>query len=74
MQAGRLTRIDEPTLIAEFQAAHADLRDRIAASETASQPLLEGLGRIYRRSLSESIPQDVTRGVIEAPAASGAAS
>ena len=74
MQAGRLTRIDEPALIAEFQAAHADLRDRIAASETASQPLLEGLGRIYRRSLSESIPQDVTRGVIEAPAASGAAS
>jgi guanine deaminase len=74
MQAGKLTRIDEPALIAEFQAAHADLRDRIAASEAASQPLLEGLGRIYRRSLSESIPQDVTRGVIEAPAASGAAS
>ncbi len=65
MQNGQSTRVDELKLIAEFQAAHANLRERIEASEAASAPLLEGLGRIYQRALAVPIPSDVTRGVIE---------
>ena len=73
MQGGALTRVNEAGLISEFQAAHARLADKIAASEAASQPLLDGLGRIYERSLSVPIPEDVTRGVIDLPAAAGRA-
>ena len=69
MRGGKFTRVDEDALIAQFQAAHADLLDSIAASEAASQPLLAGLGRIYRRSLSVDIPEDVTRGVVDVLAA-----
>lgn len=69
MRGGKFTRVDEDALIAQFQAAHADLLDSIAASEAASQPLLAGLGRVYRRSLSVDIPEDVTRGVVDVLAA-----
>ena len=64
MRGGRLTRIDERALIAEFRDVHAEMLDRIEASERASLPLLEGLRRIYARCLEESIPGDVTRGMI----------
>lgn len=74
MQNGQSTRIDELKLIAEFQAAHARLHDRIEASEAASAPLLEGLGRIYQRALSVPIPSDVTRGVVEDYRMSGVSS
>jgi len=50
------------------------LRDRIEASEAASAPLLEGLGRIYQRSLAVPIPSDVSRAVIESYPISGAPS
>jgi hypothetical protein len=73
MHDGRLTKVDELKLIGEFQAAHAGLLDRIQASEAASAPLLEGLGRIYARSLSVPIASDVTRGVIESYQTSGPA-
>ena len=74
MQSGRLTAVDEALLISEFQAAHAQLRDHIEASEVASRPLLEGLGRVYRKSLTVGIPQDVTRGVIDMPTVAACAS
>jgi len=74
MQSGRLTAVDEASLISEFQAAHAQLRDHIEASEVASRPLLEGLGRVYRKSLTVGIPQDVTRGVIDMPPVAACAS
>lgn len=64
MHQGRLTKVDEKSLIAKFQAVHASLLDRIQASEVASQPLLDGLGRIYERCLSVPIASDVTRGVV----------
>ncbi|WP_341911044.1 amidohydrolase family protein [Ferrovibrio terrae] len=67
MQGGKLTRIDEDGLIGEFQAAHAALLERIQASEAASGPVLEGLGRIYQRSLAVPIAADTTRGVIDLP-------
>jgi 5-methylthioadenosine/S-adenosylhomocysteine deaminase len=71
MRGGRLTRVDEAALIGKFQAVHAGLLDRIHASEAASQPLLEGLGRIYARCLCEPIASDTTRGVIGDYAISG---
>jgi guanine deaminase len=64
MQDGRLTFVDEAGLIAKFQAVHANLLDRIHASEASSQPLLEGLGRIYERCLTEPISSEITRGVV----------
>jgi 5-methylthioadenosine/S-adenosylhomocysteine deaminase len=67
MRSGKFTRVDEDALIAQFQAAHADLLESIAASEAASEALLAGLGRIYRRPLSIAIPEDVTRGVVDLP-------
>jgi len=71
MQGDRMSNVDEAGLIAEFQAAHANLLDRIRASEAASAPLLEGLGRIYERSLATPIASDVTRGVIDLPTVDG---
>ena len=64
MQDGLSTKVDELKLIAEFQAAHANLRDRIEPSEAASQPLLEGLGRIYQRCAfgSDPVRHDPRRG------------
>ncbi len=64
MHGGRLTKVDEASLITKFQAVHAGLLDRIHASEAASQPLLDGLGRIYQRCLCEPIASDVSRGVV----------
>ncbi|HKU99567.1 MAG TPA: amidohydrolase family protein [Vineibacter sp.] len=69
MQAGRLTRIDESKLIADFQRAHARLLDRIQASEAAAGPVLEGLDKLYRQSLRHKIAADTTRGVIDLPSA-----
>jgi 5-methylthioadenosine/S-adenosylhomocysteine deaminase len=71
MQGGRLMRVDEEKLIGEFQAVHAGLLDRIRASEAASAPVLEGLGRIYQRSLEVPIASDIARGVIEPYATCG---
>ncbi|MDQ8728247.1 amidohydrolase family protein [Bradyrhizobium sp. LHD-71] len=64
MRDGRLTTVNEASLIAKFKAAHENLLDRICASEASSQPLLEGLERIYERCLSLPISSDVTRGVV----------
>ncbi|MFN4276289.1 MAG: amidohydrolase family protein [Ferrovibrio sp.] len=72
MQGGRLTKIDELKLIGDFQAAHERLLDRIHASEAAAGPVLDGLGRLYRKSLSTKIAADTTRGVFNLPSVSEA--
>lgn len=67
MQGGRLTRVDEAGLIGKFQTAHANLLDRIHASEAASGPVLEGLGKLYQKSLGIKVAADTTRGVFRLP-------
>jgi 5-methylthioadenosine/S-adenosylhomocysteine deaminase len=64
MSGGRIIGIDERAAIAEFRDVHAEMLDRIEASERGSLPLLEGLKRIYARCLEESIAGDVTHGMI----------
>jgi 5-methylthioadenosine/S-adenosylhomocysteine deaminase len=65
MRHGRFTKIDENALIAEFNALHGEMLERIVASEAVSGPVVEGLMRIYNRSLSVPIPADLTAGTIE---------
>lgn len=67
MQGGRLTKVDEARLIGDFQSAHARLLDRIEASEAASGPVLEGLSRLYRKSLSVKVAAETTRGLFKLP-------
>lgn len=67
MQGGKLTRINEDKLIGDFQRSHANLLDRMQASEAASGPVLDGLSRLYRKSLQQPIAADTTRGVIDLP-------
>lgn len=67
MQGGRLTKVDEKKLIGDFQAAHDRLLDRIHASEAASGPVLEGLGKLYSKSLTIKVAADTTRGVFKLP-------
>lgn len=67
MQGGKLTKVDELKLIGDFQAAHERLLDRIQASEAASGPVLDGLGKLYQKSLSIKVAADTTRGVFKLP-------
>lgn len=62
MRAGQLTRIDEAKLLAEFNAAYEELAPTIIESEKASGALLEGIDRIYRKSLTVPIPSDTVVG------------
>ena len=62
MRGGRLTRIDETRLIAEFNAAYEELAPTIVESEKASHALLGGIDRIYRKSLTVPIPSDTVVG------------
>jgi guanine deaminase len=62
MQGGKLTRIDEAKLVAEFNAAHAELAPTIVESEKASRALLAGIDGIYRKSLTVPIPSDTVVG------------
>jgi guanine deaminase len=62
MGGGRLTRIDEAKLIAEFHAAYEELAPSILESEKASHALFEGIDRIYRKSLTVPIPSDTVAG------------
>ena len=62
MRDGKLTRIDEERLIAEFQAAYEELAPSIMESEKASFALLQGIDKIYRKSLTVPIPSDTVVG------------
>jgi guanine deaminase len=58
MQAGKLTKIDEPAIIAEIAAEYATLREKYDAAEASVAPLLAPMEHIYRRSLATAIPAD----------------
>jgi hypothetical protein len=62
MRGAKLTRVDEGRLIAEFNAAYAELAPSIIESEKASRALFAGIDRIYRRSLTVPIPSDTVAG------------
>jgi guanine deaminase len=62
MSNGKLTRIDEGKLIAEFTAAYEQLLPSILESEKASHALFAGIDRIYRKSLTVPIPSDTVVG------------
>jgi len=62
MRSGKLTRIDEAKLVAEFNAAHEELAPTIVESEQASRALLAGIDRIYRKSLTVPIASDTVVG------------
>jgi guanine deaminase len=62
MRDGKLTRIDEERLIAEFQAVYEELEPSITESEKASVGLLQGIDKIYRKSLTVPIPSDTVVG------------
>lgn len=67
MRDGKLTKIDEVKLIGDFQAAHERLLDRIHVSEAASGPMLDGLGKLYQKSLGIKVAADTTRGLFSPP-------
>lgn len=56
---GRLTRVNEDALIAEIQAAHARIRDALAASEQDVERLKAPYERIYQRCRRTPIPAEV---------------
>ncbi len=58
MQAGRLTRIDEPALLAEIESEFRDLADRYREAEASTAPVLSAMEAIYRRSLTLPVAGD----------------
>ena len=58
MRDGRLTRIDERAILAEIADAHAALQPQIERAEQSVAAVLDGIARIYRRSLAAAIPPD----------------
>lgn len=58
MRDRRLTRIDEPALVAEIAAEHATLKEKYDVAEASVAPLLGAMEHIYKRSLATAIPAD----------------
>lgn len=58
MRDGALTRINERALLAEIAREHRALLPRFERAAESAGPVLEGIRRIYRRSLATSIPPD----------------
>jgi len=61
MRGGRLTRIDEPAILAEIEAEHSRLRPLIEETERNAAPINEAYRRIYARCLKEPIAADTYR-------------
>jgi 5-methylthioadenosine/S-adenosylhomocysteine deaminase len=55
---GRLTRVDEPKLLAEIETEFRALEPQYVAAEASVRPVLEALETIYRTSLATEIPAD----------------
>jgi guanine deaminase len=55
---GRLVQIDEPAILAEIESEFRGLSERFDEAEASVAPILEAVGRIYRRSLAMAIPAD----------------
>ena len=58
LENGRLTRIDEPAILAEIQSEYQGLAERYTEAEASVAPILDAVGAIYRRSLATAIPID----------------
>ena len=58
MQKGRLTKIDEPTIIEEIGREHARVKPQFESTKSAIMPILNAMEQIYRRSLATPIPSD----------------
>ena len=65
LRGGRLTMIDEDAVVAELQAVHAELADRIMGSEESARPVFEGVEKVYRKALERTVPSDMTRALLE---------
>jgi 5-methylthioadenosine/S-adenosylhomocysteine deaminase len=55
---GRLVQIDEAAILAEIESEFRGLSERFDEAEASVAPILEAVGRIYRRSLAIPIPAD----------------
>ena len=58
MRDGRLTRVDEPTLLSELDAEWQSLEPQYAAAEASVAPVRAAMDAIYRKSLAVDIPDD----------------
>ena len=54
----RMTKIDEPALIAEITAEYLGLKEKFDAAEASVAPMLSAMEHIYRKSLATAIPAD----------------
>lgn len=64
---GRLTRIDEASLLAEIESEFKDLLPRYAAAEADMAPILAAMERIHLRALQEPIAPDTHAARITTP-------
>jgi guanine deaminase len=55
---GRLTRVDEPRLLAEIDREFRALEAQYAAAEASVEPVRAAIEPIYRRALAAEIPAD----------------
>jgi 5-methylthioadenosine/S-adenosylhomocysteine deaminase len=58
MRDGKLTRIDEETILAELAEAHAEIEPQLAASEKDVERILPAYERIFRRCLETPISDE----------------
>ena len=65
VKGGKLTMIDEDSIIAELQAVHAELKDQIMGSEESARPVFEGISKAYSMALKRTVPHDMTRALLE---------
>lgn len=55
---GRLTRVDEPRLLAEIYQEMEKLDEQFAVSEASVAPVRVAMDALYRRTLTAEIPED----------------
>jgi 5-methylthioadenosine/S-adenosylhomocysteine deaminase len=58
LREGRMTRVDEPRLLAEIAAELVTLAPRYAEAEAAVAPVRDAMDAVYRRALATPIPAD----------------
>jgi hypothetical protein len=65
MAGGRIVTVNEPALIAETHAAHAELADQVLASNDDAAPFRDALFRITLKALGCPIDETVRPAWIE---------
>jgi 5-methylthioadenosine/S-adenosylhomocysteine deaminase len=58
LRDGRLTRVDEPRLLAEIHGEIEKLAEQFAVSESSVAPVRAAMDTLYRRTLQADIPPD----------------